>query len=1228
MRPVIHRTAIVSLWILGGLVVLSVVLGSLLFWRLSAGPMSLSFLTPYLEDALTASLAGRSVDVQDTILAMDVAGRSMDLRARDVTIRDADDVILATLPAIDVRLSLQALFGGTVALTAIDIEAARVTLTRASDGAILFGTAGEQDIESQSQILSDMVHDLMSEPDSSRPLAALQEVRLVNGGLTVQDMLLGITWEASQADMTLRRDQNGFTVQLDVTTILQDNRAIVNAKLSYNRSREWLELNASFTNLRPPTLATVVPTLDTLAGLDVPFNGSFSLTFDRQGDVHDLSFDLTGGPGTLSYPDVLPQPQPISVVTARGRLDAERGTFQLDDATITVGPADAAGPQLSIHGSAEGLGSKDTTSGLTGQLQGTLAVQDRRTTFETEMSYNPSSTQLSLNTSFTNLLPPLLAATVPPLHALAGFDVPFSGSLALVLDQLASVQKLTFKLSGGPGRLVYADVLPEPLQVSRITAHGRLDGEQGVLQLDNATMAVGKGEKAGPILKLSGKARGLGSDITITGQAALQALPIAELHDYWPLGVSPTTRAWLTENLAAGTVEQAQVDVVLALPAASSAIKVKRLDGTLQYHDFEVHYLRPLPPVIGVTGAGRFDLQGFLLQVETGRTAGQTITGGEVQITGLDSGRDAIAIKVGLEGPIREALHLLDHPRLNVLSGMPIEPAATGGQAAVQTMFAFSLRGGIQLENVDIEVQGRLHDVSMQRVFLDQDAEHGSLELALDKQGMRLKGKADFAAVPLTLDWQEAFTKEASWRSKIHIVAPRVREANLAHFGLDLTRFVTGPFAAEIIAKIGWKGRSMVNAALNLEETALVLPFLGWRKAAGEPGEAHGTLQLVDNRPTTLRDMDIAAGTLSASGIAQFNQVGSGITSIEVKDLTFGNSNLSAVSAQRRGESFDILIGEGVLDAQPLVQRNADAEQSRAKGMEGGPRLHLHAPALRQVSFGPDRYLQQVQVELTRGKTGWELIDIVGQVPTSLLQRTTAEKREPIPLSVQYQPTPQGPYALSVHTEDVGATLRALNVSDNVIGGRLAIEGTTVGPEPDGPIQATIETKDFVMQDAPVLARILAAASLPGLLNHMTNKGLKFSRLSGELGWKNGTLAVERLNAYGGSLGLTAKGAIDLDAKDVQLRGTIIPAYGLNSLLGKIPVINLLVGGKDQGLVAINYRLSGRLPDPQVTVNPASALTPGFLRKMFDLFDDSKINDGEVPPSDIPSATEELQMGH
>jgi hypothetical protein len=69
------------------------------------------------------------------------------------------------------------------------------------------------------------------------------------------------------------------------------------------------------------------------------------------------------------------------------------------------------------------------------------------------------------------------------------------------------------------------------------------------------------------------------------------------------------------------------------------------------------------------------------------------------------------------------------------------------------------------------------------------------------------------------------------------------------------------------------------------------------------------------------------------------------------------------------------------------------------------------------------------------------------------------------------------------------------------------------------------------------------------------------------------------------------------------MQGTIVPAYFFNALLGNIPLVGKLFSPeRGGGLFAASYAVHGALNDPTVSVNPLTALTPGFLRGVFGIF--------------------------
>jgi hypothetical protein len=68
----------------------------------------------------------------------------------------------------------------------------------------------------------------------------------------------------------------------------------------------------------------------------------------------------------------------------------------------------------------------------------------------------------------------------------------------------------------------------------------------------------------------------------------------------------------------------------------------------------------------------------------------------------------------------------------------------------------------------------------------------------------------------------------------------------------------------------------------------------------------------------------------------------------------------------------------------------------------------------------------------------------------------------------------------------------------------------------------------------------------------------------------------------------------------------VIPAYTVNRLIGRIPLIGGLFH-EGQGFIAAHFRVSGSLSDPKVTAQPIKSITPSILvrfRKLFQGDDD------------------------
>ena len=85
----------------------------------------------------------------------------------------------------------------------------------------------------------------------------------------------------------------------------------------------------------------------------------------------------------------------------------------------------------------------------------------------------------------------------------------------------------------------------------------------------------------------------------------------------------------------------------------------------------------------------------------------------------------------------------------------------------------------------------------------------------------------------------------------------------------------------------------------------------------------------------------------------------------------------------------------------------------------------------------------------------------------------------------------------------------------------------------------------------------------------------------------------------GSSLGITLEGSYNGQKSFLDLTGTMMPFYGVNGLVGKVPLVGkMLTGEKGGGLIGVSYKIEGVLPTPEISVNPLSAVAPGVIRKL------------------------------
>lgn len=897
-------------------------------------------------------------------------------------------------------------------------------------------------------------------------------------------------------------------------------------------------------------------------------------------------------------------PDPVHPVSYLQRIDIRNARILFDDRRL--------GRRVEVRDA--GLHVWREVGGLGGQLAGRAALGGAEASLTSSLWYRADRQLLQAGLTIEGLELAEVAAWAG-LEQLDGVALSLGATVNADIPVDGRLPSGSFTLRGQRGSVDLPAVFSLPFAIAGVEAEGAFDGPAQRLDLQTLSMQLGAPGEGGPLLALRAEIARTAAGLDLGVEALATDVTVQDLRDYWPIALRDGGRPWVATNITEGRAPQGSVRARVTLPDEAGAEPlVHELAGDFTYENLEVHYLRPLPPAVGIDGHATFDADAFYFTVESAELDDLRVPSGRVVISGLQEQTQYLEIDFPATGPLPTVLRLLEHPRLNLLGELGFSSEGSEGRAEAQVRFALPLEKEVTFDDVAVGVNGSLEAVLLRRAVLGQDLAGGPLALALDQDGMRVEGALTLGGVEARdVVWREAFSGPGE-RTRVQAFVPRLDDAERARFGFDTAPHLTGPVSARLQLAADASGATSVDLELDLLQAEARIEELAWSKARGFPGDLSMRLHLRGDRPVALEELQVVAGSLALlGGRADFGAEG------EPWNLYFPEAALGATEVQQLslrllpGGGAEVEIGAGRLDLEPFLRDEEDppppgAVPDTAVAEAPSPPLRIVAPTLAQVRFGPDRYLQAVELRAQRDAAGWQELVLRGEVPRQLWRyrdapspadAETLRKR----VSLVYGRALDRPgYALNLEADDLGAALRAIDLFDTLEGGDLTVVGRSDGPLPDSPMHFEVWADSYTLVEAPAMARLLTIASLSGLGNLLAGEGIAFQRLVGELVLEDDRLSTDLLRAYGPSLGITARGHLDLEGEDSLLRGTLVPAYSINQVLGAIPLLGFLLTGREgEGVLGVTYRLTGSIDEPQFSVNPLSVLAPGFLRGLFDL---------------------------
>ena len=830
--------------------------------------------------------------------------------------------------------------------------------------------------------------------------------------------------------------------------------------------------------------------------------------------------------------------------------------------------------------------SQQPDGAATGEVTGALTAGDVSAPVQARLTRAPDGT-LHIESKAGEVHPLALAAALgtaaPMLAGLAALDAPVALTISADLSAALHPVRATVQAAVGAGTAAVAGgVVPLRNAAGEIalTWQGEALHDAALTHFD-ATISSPSGS-APTALQLAATATRAGAGWRVRGQVGFDQVAAADLPQLWPPEAIRNARRWVTENITAGTARAGQFAATLDVPADPSDTKLTAISGTFQGEDLTIHWLRPVPPVEHTRATLEFvDPDTMRIPVFGGQEGSLRVQGGTILLTGL-AGRDQDAdVTLDLAGPLAGAVTLLSHPRLRLLSKRPLPFAVAGGQLAGTVEVRLPLIDNLDADDVAMKAHARLSSVVLHNVVAGRSLTQGAVNLDVNNDGLQLAGQAQLAGVPSRLTVGADFRAGPPSQVLFTVDATgRITAAVLKREGLDTRGALAGAAQVAVRYTAERDKQEQVTVRADMGEAAISTPL--WRKRGGAPASASARIALQDDRVVAVEELRAEGPGLLVAARAEMAEGRPAVLKLDrvVLERTQAAGEIRLPPAC--GGAICVRLAGPMLDLSTGLGRIAQAQGSSGDGVGLPWRVDAR---FGRVLLDESHALGPVRADAR--SDGKRLVSASLDAP-GVQGSLRAEGRGRV---------------AALRAADLGSLLRGIGTTDLLHGGRLSFDGRFNDALPGSPLAGTAELDAFSVQRAVIAGKILQALTVFGILDAIRGPGLVFSRAVVPFRYVGNVLTLQDARAYSASLGLTAKGRLDLARSTMDLRGTIVPAYVVNSALGRLPLVGHLFSPEPGGgVIAADFTLRGPLDDPSVRVNPLSALTPGFLRGVFNIF--------------------------
>ena len=367
-----------------------------------------------------------------------------------------------------------------------------------------------------------------------------------------------------------------------------------------------------------------------------------------------------------------------------------------------------------------------------------------------------------------------------------------------------------------------------------------------------------------------------------------------------------------------------------------------------------------------------------------------------------------------------------------------------------------------------------------------------------------------------------------------------------------------------------------INGRIELTNSKVTIPKLNYNKDIGKLASLNFDVNFVLNSYFNIQDLEYSNGAtiINLSNIKlnkNFELIDFEEAKIRTSEDLVKNNDFSINKSKKI-----IILGE-IFDAEPLLKFLYKKDDKKTFSKDFFSKIKINFD---KVLTGTNDDISNFAMIASIKKGSYEKLSLKGNF----------SKDEIVEMSI-YQ-IDKDKKSLQVISDRARPFVKNFDFIEGFEDGKLEYESIISKKVSNSSLIIT----DFKVSKVPALAQLLTLASLQGIADTLSGEGIRFESFEMKSNSEDNVLNIEDALAIGPAVSILLEGYVDR-GKIVSLRGTLVPATKLNSIIASIPVVGeILVGKKTgEGVVGVSFKMKGPPKDIKTTVNPIKTLTPRFI---------------------------------